>query len=271
MTPKEIARSAGRIFAKLIPPSWAIRGQEDQEDYGIDYEMELTDEQDRATGFMFKVQQKGQLGLNIDADGKTVKYHGLNVQRLRYYLDDVKLPVVFAVVGVQPEQAYWTVLQGNPAVEAVLRDAEAAGQQTATLRLPIDNLLPATAGRLLEEVKRSMNWLSIRSVERLLPLSLLDVAKRHPDPEQLLNAFRIHADVLRCDQIDRLVEAGDFSEALKVARTIFPSQSETTQMRFAAGLYVMRIDSKLAFSTESGDRHARVLRFARTLRLNCCG
>ena len=28
MTPKEIARSAGRIFAKLIPPSWAIRSQE---------------------------------------------------------------------------------------------------------------------------------------------------------------------------------------------------------------------------------------------------
>lgn len=260
MTPKEIARSAGRIFASLIPASWAIRSQEDQEDYGIDYEMELTDEHDQATGFIFKVQQKGELNLEYDSGGKAVKYHGLKVQRLRYYLNDVKLPVVFAVVGVQTEQAYWTVLQGNPEVETVLRDAEAASQQTATLCLPISNVLAATADRLLEEVKRCMDWLSIRSVERLLPLSLLDVARRHPDPEQLLNAFRLHADALRCDQIDGLVEAGDFSEALKVARTVFASQSETTRMRFAAGLYVMRIDSKLALSTESGDMHARVLK-----------
>ena len=120
---------------------------------------------------MFKVQQKGQLSLDDDSNGKMVKYSGLEVQRLRYYLNDMKLPVVFAVVGVQTEQAYWTVLQGNPAVEEVLRDAEAAGQQTVTVRLP-SNLLPATAGRLLEEVKRCMDWLSIRNVKRLLPLSL---------------------------------------------------------------------------------------------------
>ncbi|MEI8374628.1 MAG: DUF4365 domain-containing protein [Planctomycetota bacterium] len=261
MTPKEINRSAGRIFASLIPASWAIRSQEDQEDYGIDYEMELTDEHDRATGFIFKVQQKGELSLDFDSNGKTVKYHGLKVQRLRYYLNDLKVPVVFAVVGVQAKQAYWTLLQGYSDVEKVLRDAEAAGhQQTVTLRLPVTNLLPATADRLLEEVKRCMDWLFIRSVERMLPLNLLDVAKRHPDPEQLLNAFRLHADVLRCDQIDRLIEAADFSEALKVAKTVFASQSETTRMRFAAGMYVMRIDSELAFSTESGDRHARVLK-----------
>ena len=206
MTPKEIARSAGRIFGKLIPPSWAIRSQEDQEDYGIDYEIELTDEHDQATGIMFKVQQKGQLSLDYDSNGKMVKYHGLEVKRLRYYLNNLKLPVVFAVVGVQTEQTHWTVLQGNSEVEKVLRDAEAAGQQTVTLRLPIGNLLPATADRLLEEVERCMDWLFVRSIERLRPVSLLDVAKRHPDPEQLVNAFRIHADTLRCDQIDLLGE-----------------------------------------------------------------
>jgi hypothetical protein len=39
MTPKEIGREAGRLFQSVIPPSWAIRSQEDQEDYGVDYEI----------------------------------------------------------------------------------------------------------------------------------------------------------------------------------------------------------------------------------------
>jgi hypothetical protein len=41
MTPKEIGRAAGRIFAAAIPSNWVIRNQQDQEDYGIDYEIEV--------------------------------------------------------------------------------------------------------------------------------------------------------------------------------------------------------------------------------------
>jgi hypothetical protein len=74
MTPKEIGRSASRIFKKAIPENCAIRDQEDQEDYGIDYELELTDKEDHATGFIFKMQQKGVATLKTNADDKTVSY-----------------------------------------------------------------------------------------------------------------------------------------------------------------------------------------------------
>jgi hypothetical protein len=51
MTPKEISRRASRIFPKSLPGTWAVRDQQDQEDYGIDYEIEVMTEADTATGF----------------------------------------------------------------------------------------------------------------------------------------------------------------------------------------------------------------------------
>ncbi len=72
MTNKEINRVSGRIFEGLLPPSWAFRSQEDQEDYGIDGEIEITTSEDKATGFIFKVQLKGTEHPSYDGDGQLV-------------------------------------------------------------------------------------------------------------------------------------------------------------------------------------------------------
>ncbi|MGH7133742.1 MAG: DUF4365 domain-containing protein [Phycisphaerales bacterium] len=63
MKPKEIGRLAGRLFQAALPAQCICRSQEDQEDqedYGIDYELELASAQDHATGFIFKAQVKGE-------------------------------------------------------------------------------------------------------------------------------------------------------------------------------------------------------------------
>src|SRR4051812_29450265 len=104
MTPKEINRAAGRIFTSFIPPRWALRPQEDQEDYGIDYEVELTTPEDKPTGFIFKVQQKGTASLETRDDA--VAFPGLPTEKA-YYLEHVAIPVVFVVVDVVQKQAYW--------------------------------------------------------------------------------------------------------------------------------------------------------------------
>lgn len=38
MNAKEIGRVGGSTFRALLPPNCAVRSQEDQEDYGIDFE-----------------------------------------------------------------------------------------------------------------------------------------------------------------------------------------------------------------------------------------
>ncbi len=51
MTPKVIGRAAGRIFGAAIPNNWVIRNQQDQEDYGVDYEIEFMLPGDKPSGF----------------------------------------------------------------------------------------------------------------------------------------------------------------------------------------------------------------------------
>jgi hypothetical protein len=89
MTSKEISRAAGKIFQNMLPPNWAVRSQEDQEDYGIDYELEKTDARDHATGFILKAQQKGVEHLTLTPDNKSVIFSGLKVLRVKYYIDQL--------------------------------------------------------------------------------------------------------------------------------------------------------------------------------------
>ncbi len=73
MNAKEIGRKAGRILEFHLPDHWIFRSQEDQEDYGIDGEIELANESDNATGFIFKAQIKGQKAVSIIENG-TIAY-----------------------------------------------------------------------------------------------------------------------------------------------------------------------------------------------------
>lgn len=63
MNAGEIGTEAGRIFEYNLPSSWIFRSQEDQNDFGIDGEIELKNKDGKALGKdrVFKVQIKGEL------------------------------------------------------------------------------------------------------------------------------------------------------------------------------------------------------------------
>ena len=102
MTNKEISRKADRIFKSALPVNWAIRDQQDQEDYGIDSEIELTDSSDRATGTIFKIQLKGVENAQISKEGELI-YNHASVPRFRYYIEDVSIPTIFIVCNLETE------------------------------------------------------------------------------------------------------------------------------------------------------------------------
>src|SRR6185436_14375211 len=103
-TAKEIGRLAGRAFQAVVPKNWAIRSQEDQEDYGVDYEIELTTSGDKPTGFIFKVQQKGVEKVARLRDG-TISFGGMETEKVAYYLRQLRIPIVFVVVDVDARQS----------------------------------------------------------------------------------------------------------------------------------------------------------------------
>ena len=88
MNPNEIGTEAGRIFKYNLPSNWIVRDQEDQNDHGIDFELELKNSNGVALGndSVFKAQVKGEYDSTIIKGGKTLSFK-LSKKRLKYYFD----------------------------------------------------------------------------------------------------------------------------------------------------------------------------------------
>src|SRR5262249_25173214 len=128
------------------------RDQQDQEDYGIDYEIEVMLPKDKASGVIFKVQEKGTTDLKVNTAGDQISFSELDTERMRYYLQDLRIPAALVVVDVTKREAYWVRRQGNAEAEAAYRAAAEASQKTMTVHLPVANKLPDTLDRFLAEM-----------------------------------------------------------------------------------------------------------------------
>ena len=257
VTPKEIGRQAGRTFQNAIPAHCAIRSQEDQEDYGIDYELELTGADDKATGFLFKVQQKGVEKATYINGGRRLSFGDLPVEKMRYYLKQVPVPIVFVVVDLSTGLVCWTPLQGNPSIETAYEEAVAANQDTMTVHLPVANRLPETFDQLLDAVGDIAQWLMVKQVKETPSLERLATSLREDEFNASAKAFARHNDVFRIERIERLLQTQNYDAAFRTAREIFDSPAESVAMRFSAAVNLLRIQpvrSRIAADPQRQER-----------------
>ena len=80
---RQIGRLAGRRFEATLPEDWIYRPQEDQEDVGIDGEVELEADDGTGSGFIFKVQIKGVAEAALIDQGRVLPF-SLKLERLKY-------------------------------------------------------------------------------------------------------------------------------------------------------------------------------------------
>jgi hypothetical protein len=264
MRAKEIGRVGGRCFQASVPSYVITRNQEDQEDSGIDYELEL-EVDGRATGVIFKAQVKGVLTARRIQQGDVIAYSGLSVDRARYYVEDVGIATVFVVAEVESEKVWWCPIQGNTDFEERLRRAVDAGHKTMTVHLPVANSLPETMGELLTAVRHSTDLLHVRRTTRLGSRRLARIVE-DTELADVADGIQRHHDTLRCERIDRLIRRSDFDAALKEAKKIYESESESIQVRFAAGFNIIRIIGTSAFER----KEPRVLERFIEARLEIC-
>ncbi len=142
--PKHIGRRAGKIFTYHLPDHWVIRSQEDQEDYGVDYEIQLgLEHADVVTEDIFKIQLKGINEIKENdsyfdkgdyAERKKLKY-SLEVDKFRHYAN-LEIPVFLVVVLIDKKEIFWINLQDNAQIigkDGILN--KKAHQKTATIFL----------------------------------------------------------------------------------------------------------------------------------------
>lgn len=238
MTNKEINRLSGRVFQGLLPPDWAFRSQEDQEDYGIDGEIEITTPEDKATGFVFKLQLKGTEHAIYDESGQLV-YADASVERFSYYVQSLKVPVVFVVCDVLTKQCFWTRVQGQPQVEKALKNAVDKRQQTFTLKIPRSRTFDQTAGcasAVVESVASAMDTITLRSLTDLSGEAVCKHLADNPEIAATEKKFRLFAGMASTEAITALLRAGDIDSALKKAQGLLESKVEEPPIRIQAGV-----------------------------------
>lgn len=149
----QVDELAQRVFRNGIPAAWVLNEQFN--DYGKDYLVEVGNEDGKLTGNSFFVQLKGHEETRISADGKSVS-HSLSTKHAVYYLDNVKdLPVFLVVVDVNKRKGWWIFLQ-----RALEGDQSWRKQKSITVRLPLENnLLDSTAFR--NAVENAKKWLRL--------------------------------------------------------------------------------------------------------------
>lgn len=241
MNAKEIGRRAGRIFEYNLPEYWIFRSQEDQEDYGIDGEVELADSADHATGFIFKTQIKGQKNVKFIEDGSVVSF-ALPVERLKYYMRQVELPVFLVVVDVTTERIFWKSLQDDDSIRESLQAAIDRSQDTVSVHLSVADSLPDNHVGLIKAAKINMNWLRFSALNRITgPVN--DIISR-ASGDILANMLQNTKELnfhLYSEQFERLYVVGNFDELYAVAHEVINSGTEKAETRFVSGLYIERV------------------------------
>lgn len=241
MNAKEIGRRAGRIFEYHLPAHWIFRSQEDQEDYGIDGEVELADSSDHATGFIFKTQIKGQENVKLIEEGSVVSF-SLPVERLKYYVRQIELPVFLVVVDVTTERIFWKSLQDDASISARLQAAIDRSQDSVSVHLSVADSLPDNYIGLIEAAKANMNWLRLHALNRITdPVN--DIISKSSDDilaDMLRNTKELNFH-LYSEQFERLYVGGHFDELYAIARQVINSGTERAETRFVSGLYIERV------------------------------
>lgn len=127
--PKHTARRSGRIFQYHIPDHWIIRSQEDQEDYGVDFEIQIAEKDtDAVTPHIFKLQLKGIGTDRTESDKATF---AMEIGKLKQY-EILEIPIFLIVVYTQTKEMFWVNLQNNAEIQnEIKKKIEDAKSNTA--------------------------------------------------------------------------------------------------------------------------------------------
>lgn len=239
-TAKEISRLAGRTFQSVIPANWIYRPQEDQEDFGVDGEVELQSN-GSATGLIFKVQIKGVVHVQFAQNGSIVTF-SLRTARLRYYMGALELPMALIVVDVTSKLVYWQTLQISEQCRQALDHALTHNLKTATVHIPSEQQLGTGPDGLLNAVRGNMEWLRLHAVERLTAAVVSTIKATPPDQvESLLKDVGELQALLRHQQLDQLWGAENLQVLLTMASQILQGTTEAPKTRLSAAFYLEKV------------------------------
>lgn len=152
----EIDDIAKGIFNYKKPKNWVIN--EFNNDYGIDYHVEVFDDNGKSTSIVFYVQLKGQESIEINND--KIKFV-FKTERLKDYFTKHSLPVFLMLVDTEKENIYWLFLQKYINEFLNEKHPKWITQKTVTIDIPIENLFLNNAKQIEKIAEKGIKYCSL--------------------------------------------------------------------------------------------------------------
>lgn len=235
-TPSEIGTRAGRIFEYKLPDNWMVRDQEDQNDHGIDAEIELKDEHGKALGKdrLFKVQIKGEHSPSYIKKKKYLSF-SLSIEKLKYYFE-FKIPVILVVVDTSQERVFWIPITNNIKLKD---EMDRSVHDSISIHIPVKNEIigfeSESANKVLKSVYQCWEFLSVKGLQSAVEnLHNLDVGSIDEKINTLGNAFF----TAHHKKLEKLLTEEDYPAIYETASSLFQANSLVpAKDKFTALLY----------------------------------
>ena len=192
----EIDAKAQGILRSRLPSNWVIREQ--HPDYGIDYEIEVFQEEQPA-GIWFRIQLKGKEKAQETEDSIFISFE---TGKIDYYLSKVPFPVFLFVVVTAEEEIYWLFLQKFVNEVLKVENPRWMEQKSVTIKIPKKNRFSNNAEEIEMEARKGMIYTHLLVFETphwSVPLAIkgaiddiekLEIERKRKIKEQ--NEFDLH-------------------------------------------------------------------------------
>lgn len=163
-----INRRSGRIFESILPDHWISRSQEGKEDYGVDFEVEFTNEK---TGYtsnqILKIQLKGtsksyKETIALCQQNKLQASFNLSKRELEDAYN-LNIPMFLVYVFIPDHRIFWVNIHKNDEIKTFLNEQE---NESKTISLPYEfkldenNILTKDSQQIFQEQYRtSLNYI----------------------------------------------------------------------------------------------------------------
>jgi hypothetical protein len=237
MDKRDIADRSLPIVKLKCPFGWILRSQEDQNDIGIDCEIEILSN-GKSSGTLIKGQIKGSQRFRTVGD--SLYSPPIKLERLKYYTRMLRLPVVLFLVDVAEERVWWRVLSEDQEIVKMIEEAEKRSQKSLSIPIPKGSELNHNGEALLTDVIVAIDKLRLREFNLLSSGSLYTLAQDTDQIPKTMLAIRQHHDHFRFTLMESQILAGQLETVRRTAADLAASPSETPFSRVLSLFYHRR-------------------------------
>ncbi len=237
-----IGQRAEDIFRYLRPKNWLVRSQKEI-DFGVDFEIELLNENNASTGLIAKIQLKGSENLTYIENGKKISFQ-FDVDNAQYLIAEIQIPSYLIVCDNNTEKCYWASFKTDKKIKEDYLKAVENSQQTFNIHIDINNDFQLTAHDFFLDMESSLNFIVIDRMRKIKLNDYFNLSSQI-NINDLRKSYAEQIEHIDLAELIDLEKNGEYKKIIEQAYKILNSDSKSVDLKYKTAVYRLHIMTQL--------------------------